>query len=158
MAKTKKIKKKGRISWDGYFMKIAFLASERSTCLRRNVGAVIVKDKKILATGYNGAPRKTKDCLEIGFCLREKKKIPSGQRHELCRAAHAEANAIAQAAQFGVSIDKGTVYCTNFPCSMCAKLLINSGITEIVYKEGYPDDLAKELLKESGIRARKGNG
>ena len=146
---------KKRISWDEYFMKIASLASERSTCLRRNVGAVIVKDRKILSTGYNGAPKGVTDCLELGYCIREKNGVPSGERHELCRAAHAEGNAIAQAAQFGVPIDKAIVYCTNFPCSMCAKLLINAGIKEIVFKEGYPDDLSKELIEESNVKVRQ---
>lgn len=148
-------KPKQRISWDAYFMKIANLVKERSTCLRRNVGAVIVKEKKILATGYNGAPKGIESCLDRGYCLRERLKIPSGERQELCRGAHAEANAIAQAAQFGVSVAGATMYCTNFPCTFCAKILINSGISEIIYGEGYPDELSKELLEESTVKSRK---
>jgi dCMP deaminase len=149
------MKKKPRLPWDDYFLGIAALVSERSTCLRRSVGAVIVKGKKILATGYNGAPRGITECSELGSCIREDKNVPSGERHELCRAAHAEANAIAQAAQFGVAIEGAVVYCTNFPCSMCAKLLINAGINEIVYMKGYPDGLSKELIEESKLKIRQ---
>jgi dCMP deaminase len=144
-----------RISWDNYFMKMAFLASERSTCLRRKVGAVLVRSRKVLATGYNGAPKGVKNCLEIGSCIRDEMKIPSGERHELCRGAHAEANAIAQAAQFGVQVEGATIYCTNFPCSFCSKLLINAGVKEFVFKKGYADELSRQLLEEAGIKARK---
>ncbi|MFH1586334.1 MAG: cytidine/deoxycytidylate deaminase family protein [Candidatus Diapherotrites archaeon] len=144
-----------RISWDNYFMKMAKLASERSTCLRRKVGAVIVREKKVLSTGYNGAPSGVKSCLELGECLREKNNVPSGERHELCRGAHAESNAIAQAAQFGVAVKGGTLYATNFPCSMCTKLLINSGISEIVFADKYPDELSKDLLEQTEIKLRK---
>lgn len=139
-----------RPSWDEYFMKMAFLVAERSTCLRRKVGAVIVKDKRILTTGYNGAPRGLKHCSEVG-CLRERLNIPSGQRHELCRGAHAEQNAIIQAAISGISIEGGTLYTTNCPCVLCTKMLINAGIDRIVYAEDYFDDLSKELLRESKI-------
>lgn len=139
-----------RPSWDEYFMEITQLVSKRSTCLRRKVGAVIVKDKKILTTGYNGAPRGLPHCLEIG-CLREKYKIISGERQELCRGLHAEQNAIVQAALCGVSIEGSVLYCTNQPCITCSKMIINSGIKKIIYKEVYPDKMAREILKEAGI-------
>lgn len=140
-----------RPSWDEYFMRIAELASTRSTCLRRQVGAVIVKDKKILATGYNGAPSGLKHCLDIG-CLREKLKIPSGERHELCRATHAEQNAIVQAALFGVSIKDGILYSTTQPCILCTKLIINAGIQKIVIKDSYPDRMSRQMLKEAKVK------
>jgi len=143
--------KRTRPSWDEYFMSIAELAATRSTCLRRQVGAVIVKDKKILATGYNGAPSGLKHCLEIG-CLREKLGIPSGERHELCRATHAEQNAIVQAALFGVSIKDGILYSTTQPCILCTKLIINAGIRKIVIKDSYPDKMSKEMLKEAKVK------
>ena len=139
-----------RPSWDEYFMRIAELAATRSTCLRRQVGAVIVKDKKILATGYNGAPSGLKHCLDIG-CLREKLKIPSGERHELCRATHAEQNAIVQAALFGVSIKDGVLYSTTQPCILCTKLIINAGIKKIVIQDSYPDRMSREMLKEAKV-------
>ncbi|MCJ7578176.1 MAG: dCMP deaminase family protein [candidate division Zixibacteria bacterium] len=132
-------------------MSIAELAATRSTCLRRQVGAVIVKDKKILATGYNGAPSGLKHCLETG-CLREKLGIPSGERHELCRATHAEQNAIVQAALFGVSIKDGILYSTTQPCILCTKLIINAGIRKIIIKDSYPDKMSKEMLKEAKVR------
>ena len=141
----------GRPSWDQYFMSIAKLASTRSTCLRRKVGAVIVKNKHILSTGYNGAPRGLAHCLEIG-CLRDKLNIKSGTRHELCRAIHAEQNAVIQAAVSGVSIEGATMYCTTFPCVLCSKIIINSGIKRIVVMEGYPDELSKEMLGEAGMK------
>ncbi len=143
-----------RPSWDDYFMQIVELVKTRSTCLRRQVGALIVKDKRILATGYNGAPMGCKHCDEVG-CLRQKLNIPSGQRHELCRASHAEQNAIAQAAYWGTSIKDGTIYVTDQPCVMCAKLIINSGLKKVVFKGDYPDELAMELLKEAGIEVEK---
>jgi dCMP deaminase len=146
--------KEERPSLDQYFMQMARLASMRSTCLRRKTGAVIVKEKHILSTGYNGAPKGLKHCKEVG-CLREKLKVPPGERHELCRGLHAEENTIIQAALFGVSIKDATIYSTHHPCSVCAKMLINAGIREIVYREGYPDKLSKELLKESGIAVRQ---
>jgi dCMP deaminase len=139
-----------RPSWHEYFMRIAMLAATRSTCLRRQVGAVIVKNKKVLATGYNGAPSGLAHCLDIG-CLREQNGVPSGERHELCRAIHAEQNAIIQAATSGVSIAGGTLYSTTFPCILCAKMLINSGIREIYIGEGYPDKLSRQMLEEAGI-------
>jgi dCMP deaminase len=132
-----------RPSWNEYFMRIAQLASTRSTCLRRQVGAVIVKKKKVLATGYNGSP-------SVG-CLREEMEIPSGQRHELCRAIHAEQNAIIQAATSGISIEGGILYSTTFPCILCAKMLINVGVKEIYVAEGYPDELSRSIMEEAGV-------
>ena len=131
-------------------MSIAKLAATRSTCLRRQVGAVITKDKKILATGYNGAPVGLKHCLDIG-CLREELGIPSGERHELCRATHAEQNAIVQAATHGVSIKDSVLYSTTHPCILCSKLIINAGIKKIVIQKSYPDKLSEEMLKEAGV-------
>jgi len=143
-----------RPSWDEYFMRIAILAATRSTCLRRQVGAVLVKDKRVLATGYNGSPAGLEHCLDIG-CLREELGIPSGERHELCRAIHAEQNAIVQAATSGTSIEGATLYCTTSPCVLCAKLLINSGIKEIYAGEGYPDDLSRKMLDEAEIQVHR---
>ena len=143
-----------RPSWDEYFMDITKRVATRSTCLRRAVGAILVHDKRIIASGYNGGPTGLAHCLDIG-CLREKLGIPSGQQHELCRGIHAEQNAIIQAARYGVSIEGSVLYCTTQPCTQCTKMLINAGITEIVYAEGYPDDLARELLEESGIIVRR---
>jgi len=137
-----------RPSWDEYFMKIAFMVAQRSTCLRRKVGAVIVKDKRILSTGYNGAPSGLAHCLDIG-CLREKMHIPSGEKHELCRGLHAEQNAIIQAAYHGVSIKDATIYCTHHPCVICTKMLINAGIKKIYYANGYPDELSQKMLDEA---------
>lgn len=143
-----------RPSNDEYFMEMAQLVSSRSTCLRRKVGAVIVKDKRVLSTGYNGSPKGTMHCEELG-CIRVKLNVPSGTRHELCRGVHAEQNAVTQAAYFGVSVDGSTIYTTTYPCSMCAKILINAGIKEIVYSEGYSDDLSQQLLNEAGIKMRE---
>ncbi|RLF29900.1 MAG: cytidine deaminase [Thermoplasmata archaeon] len=143
-----------RPSYDEYFMEMAHVVAKRSTCLRRKVGAILVKDKHILSTGYNGAPKGLKHCSEVG-CLREKLRVPSGQRHELCRGLHAEQNAIIQAAVFGVSIEGSTLYCTNAPCVVCAKMLINAGVREIVFSGDYPDDLAKKMLEESNIKIKK---
>ena len=145
----------GRPSWDEYFMQMAELTAQRSTCLRRHVGAVIVRDKHAMATGYNGAPMGLKHCAELGGCLREKLHVPSGERHELCRALHAEQNAIIQAAALGESIDGGTIYITNHPCSICAKMIVNAGIKRIVIREGYPDELAKDILGEAGIEVER---
>ncbi|RLJ00063.1 MAG: cytidine deaminase [Candidatus Aenigmatarchaeota archaeon] len=144
---------------DEYFMKMAHLVSERSTCLRRKVGAVIVADKRVLTTGYNGAPKGLPHCEETG-CIRQQQNVPSGQRHELCRGVHAEQNAIIQAAVFGVSVKNATIYITNYPCSVCAKLLLNAGISEVVYEGEYKDDLAIELLDQGNIQVRnyKRNG
>lgn len=135
-------------------MRIAHLVSERSTCLRRRVGAVIVKDKRILSTGYNGAPSGLRHCSEAG-CLRDEKQIPSGERHELCRGLHGEQNAIIQSALYGVSIGGSCLYSTHLPCSLCAKMLINAGIREINYGDGYPDELSSQLLNEAGIVLKK---
>jgi dCMP deaminase len=143
-----------RPSWDQYFMDIVELVSKRSTCVRRKVGAVLVREKRMLSTGYNGAPSGLEHCLDIG-CLREKMKVPSGERHELCRGLHAEQNAIIQAALHGVSVNGATMYCTNHPCIICAKMIINSGITSIIYKDGYSDQLAREMLKEAGVKIKK---
>jgi len=139
---------------DTYFMDMAKLISTRSTCVRRRVGAVIVKDKRVLTTGYNGSPRGTKHCEDLG-CIRDQQKIPSGTRHELCRGVHAEQNAVIQAAYFGISIDGATIYTTTYPCSMCSKILINAGITEIVYLESYLDDLSQKLFDETKMVVRK---
>jgi dCMP deaminase len=139
-----------RPSWDEYFSAIANMVRQRSTCLRRQVGAIIVKDKRILTTGYNGAPKGMKHCSEIG-CLRETGDVPPGERHELCRGIHAEQNAIVQAAAFGVTIKDSALYCTHFPCVLCTKMLINAGIRRLVVQEAYPDDLSGEMLKEAGI-------
>ena len=143
-----------RMGLDEYFMRVAFLVSQRSTCLRRHVGAIVVKQKRILTTGYNGAPRNIAHCLDIG-CLRDQMGIKPGERHELCRGVHAEQNAIIQSAVFGVPIEGGTLYSTTFPCVLCSKLIINAGLREIVYAEGYPDELSKQMLEESCILLRR---
>ena len=143
-----------RPNWDEYFIEITKVVSKRSTCLRRKVGAIIVKDKRILASGYNGAPSGLKHCGQIGGCLREQMHVPSGQRHELCRGLHAEQNAIIQAAVHGVSIKDSVLYCTTHPCIICAKMIINSGIKEIITSAAYPDKESKKLLKESGVEVR----
>lgn len=143
-----------RPSWDEYFLEMSKLVAKRSTCLRRSVGAVLVKDKRILATGYNGAPRGLKHCIDIG-CIRQKLKIPSGERHELCRALHAEQNALIQASLYGISLAGSTLYATNQPCVICAKMLINAGIKEVVIADGYPDKMAADFLKQAKIKIRK---
>ncbi|MEA2036928.1 MAG: dCMP deaminase family protein [Nanoarchaeota archaeon] len=139
-----------RPSWDEYFLKIAMLVAERSTCLRHNVGAIIVKNKRVLTTGYNGAAAGVKDCLELG-CLREENNIPSGEKHEICRAIHAEQNAIIQAGLHGVNIEGATIYCTHPPCILCAKMLANAKIKRFVAYGEYSDESAKVLLQEVGI-------
>ncbi|MFO7612688.1 MAG: cytidine/deoxycytidylate deaminase family protein [Clostridia bacterium] len=139
-----------RPSWDEYFMQIVDLVKTRSTCIRRQVGALIVKDKRILTTGYNGAPAGVRHCEEIG-CLRQQLSVPSGERHELCRAIHAEQNAIAQAAYSGISVKGSTMYVSLQPCSICAKLIINAGIKKLVFRGSYPDELSMSLLTEAGI-------
>jgi dCMP deaminase len=139
-----------RPSWEDYFMDITARVAKRSTCLRRAVGAIIVKDKRILATGYNGAPSGIRHCAELG-CLREKLGVESGKMHELCRGIHAEQNAIIQAAYHGVSLKGASVYCTNLPCSICAKMIINAGIQKIYYRSGYADPLSKDMLQEANI-------
>lgn len=146
-----------RPNWDDYFMEIAEVIKKRSTCIRRQVGAVIVKDNRILTTGYNGVPPKMQHCTEAG-CLREKLKVPSGQRHELCRALHAEQNAVIQAAKNGIAIDGSTIYITAQPCIICAKILIASGIKRIVYNGEYPDELSMEMIRESKIECVKYEG
>ena len=142
---------------DTYFMRMAELVATRSTCLRRKVGAVIVKEKRVLTTGYNGAPRGLAHCEDVG-CLREQNNIASGTRHELCRGVHAEQNAVIQAAYFGVSITGGTIYSTTFPCVLCAKILINAGISEVVYMDDYVDELSMKILKETNITLRHFEG
>lgn len=135
-----------RPTFDEIFMGLSYLWAERSTCLRRKVGSVIAKDSQQLTAGYNGAPRTMKHCKELGGCLREKLNIPSGQRHEICRGTHAEQNAITQAAKFGIDIEGGTLYCNTHPCSICTKMIINAGITKVVYDSDYDDPLSKEML------------
>jgi len=139
-----------RPSWQDYFMSITELVAQRATCTRRYVGAILVRDKRIISTGYNGAPSGISHCLDVG-CLREQQGIPSGERHELCRGLHAEQNAIIQAALHGSSVVGATLYCTNMPCSICTKMLINAGITEVYYREGYADTLSASLMAEAGI-------
>ncbi len=146
--------KESRPSWGTYFMNITNLVAERSTCTRRAVGAVLVKDKRILSTGYNGAPSGLKHCREVG-CLREQLGVESGKMHELCRGIHAEQNAIIQAAYHGVSVKGAIIYCTNQPCSICARMIINAGIQKIYYQSGYADSLALELLGEAGIELKQ---
>ncbi len=144
-----------RPSWDEYFIKIAALVAERSTCLRHHVGAIIVKDRRILTTGYNGVPAGLPDCLELG-CLRNQLRIPSGERHEICRAIHAEQNAIIQAGKHGEDIDGGTMYCTHSPCIVCAKMIVNAGIKRLVTYTDYPDvGGVRELLKDAGVELVK---
>jgi len=140
----------GRPDWNEYFMEITELVATRATCVRRKVGAIIVRENRILATGYNGAPSGLAHCLDIG-CLRDKMNIPSGERQELCRGIHAEQNALIQASKFGIALDGSTIYVTNQPCITCSKLIINAGIKKIIYKNPYPDKLALELLKEANI-------
>lgn len=138
-------------------MQAADLVSQRSTCLRRRVGAVLVKDRRILATGYNGAPSGVSHC-EVAGCLREKLRVPSGQRHELCRGLHAEQNVLLQAALYGVSVQGSILYVTCVPCSICAKMIINAGIREVIYGESYPDDMAKGFLKQAKVKLKKYKG
>jgi len=142
-----------RPSLDEYFMEIAQVVAKRSTCLRQKVGVIIVKDKRILTTGYNGAPSSLPHCLDVG-CLREQLNIPSGERHELCRAVHAEQNAIIQAALHGASIANATLYTTHQPCIMCAKMLINAKIRKVVYGKKYNDERGLEFLKEAGVEVK----
>lgn len=139
-----------RPSWDEYFMRVTREVAERSTCLRRKVGAILVKDKHILATGYNGAPTGLPHCAEVG-CLRTQSNVPSGERAELCRGIHAEQNAIIQAAVHGVQIPGATLYSTTQPCILCAKMLINAGVVRIVYEGPYPDELARAMMEEAGL-------
>jgi dCMP deaminase len=143
-----------RPSWDEYFMKLTREVSTRTTCLRRAVGAIIVKDNRILTTGYNGVPTGMRYCGEVG-CLRDQLGVPSGQRQEICRGLHAEQNAIIQAARYGIDIRGAKIYLTTQPCITCAKMLINVGITEIIYENSYPDELATAMLDEAGITHRQ---
>ena len=137
--------------WDHRFMEMAQLVGTWASCIRRSIGAVIVKDKRVLTTGYNGAPAGVKTCVERGECPRQKMGIPSGQRHELCYAVHAEQNAIIQAAKLGVNIDGATLYCTHQPCVLCAKMIVNAGISRVVYGEGYPDEFSRQMIEEAGV-------
>ena len=139
-----------RPSWHEYFMGITDLVSSRSTCIRRKVGAVLVKEKRILCSGYNGAPAKVPHCSETG-CLREKLNVPSGEKHELCRGVHAEQNAIIQAAFHGISVNGSVLYCTNQPCSICAKMIINAGIKTVYFKDGYDDPLSLEMFDQAKV-------
>ena len=145
-----------RPSWDEYFMSIAQLVATRSTCLRRRVGAVLVKDRRLLATGYNGAPAGVRHCEETG-CLRQDSSVPSGQRHELCRGLHAEQNSIIQAAHHGISIAGASLYCTNQPCVICSKMLINAGIAAIFFLNAYDDPLALQMFDEAGVKLVRWN-
>ena len=141
--------------WDKRFMELTELVGTWASCYRRKVGAIIVKDKRVLTTGYNGAPAGISSCVERGECLREKMNIPSGTRAETCDAAHAEQNAIIQAARYGANIDGATLYCTHQPCVICAKMIINAGIKRVVYKEGYPDEFSIRLFEEAGTKIIK---
>lgn len=143
-----------RPGWDKYFMALAYLVSERSTCLRRKVGAVLVRDKRILATGYNGAPSGLLHCENTG-CLREQYNLPSGERHELCRGLHAEQNVLLQAAYYGISVKDSSLYVTVSPCCICAKMIINAGIKEVIYVHLYPDQMATEFLKQAKIKVKR---
>lgn len=145
-----------RPSWDEYFMNLAEIAGTRSTCLRHKLGAVMVKNKRIIATGYNGAPRGIEHCLEVG-CLRDKLKIPSGTHHEICMGVHAEQNLVIQAALHGASTEESDVFLTHGPCAVCAKILINAGIKRIVYQNNYPDEFSKKLLKQAKVKLMKLN-
>lgn len=140
--------------WDNRFMEMAELVATWSSCYKQNrkVGTVIVKNKRVLTTGYNGAPAGVKSCMERGECLRIKNNIPSGKNAELCYAVHSEQNAIIQGAKLGISLDGATLYCTHQPCSMCTRQIINAGITRVVYKDPYPDDFSKKLFDEAGVK------
>lgn len=154
MDKGKKGNQEIRPDVDTYFLTICDDVAKRATCLRHKIGAVIVKDKRILATGYNGAPMNLPHCLDVG-CIRDKLGIPSGTRHEICMAVHAEQNAILQCAYHGVSSKDATMYVNATPCRICAKMIINAGIKKVIHKGEYPDQEAKDLLKEAGIEIKK---
>ncbi len=143
--------------WDKRFMDLAHAIAGWSSCFQKNrkIGAIIVKNKRILTTGYNGAPSGVKNCMERQSCMRKERNIPSGTQHELCYAIHAEQNAIIQAAKLGVSIDKATLYCTHQPCVICAKMIINAGIERVVFQEGYPDSFAMEIFDEANVRIER---
>lgn len=151
LERSENLKMLKRASWDEYFMEIAEIVKTRSTCLRRQVGAVIVKDNRIITTGYNGAPTGLEHCVETGGCMRQILGVPSGERHELCRALHAEQNAVIQAAKIGVSTEGATIYITLSPCMICAKILINAGIRRVVYVGEYPDKAGADLLRKAGV-------
>ncbi|MBF0414074.1 MAG: cytidine/deoxycytidylate deaminase family protein [Desulfamplus sp.] len=140
-----------RPSWTTYFMNIAELVATRSTCIRRKVGAILVKDRRILCSGYNGAPSKIAHCIETG-CLRHTMQVPSGEKHELCRGVHAEQNAIIQAAYHGISVNSATLYCTDQPCSICAKMIINAGILSVYFKKQYNDPMSIQMFSEAGVQ------
>jgi dCMP deaminase len=139
-----------RPTWQKYFMEMAYLASQRSTCLRRHVGAVLVRDNQILSTGYNGSPKNISHCSQTG-CLREKLNVPAGEKHELCRGVHAEQNAIIQCSINGATTHNAVLYCTNQPCSICAKLIINAEIKTVYIADTYPDTLAEQMFREAGV-------
>ena len=141
-----------RVSKRNYYLDIAQTVLERATCLRRVYGAIIVKNDEIISTGYNGAPKGIRHCEDRGGCLRQKLGVPSGQRHELCMALHAEQNAIIQAASMGHAIEGGTIYITHQPCGICAKMIVNAGVVRVVYHSGYPDDFALDIFKEAGVQ------
>jgi len=143
-----------RPSVDEYFMEIARVVAKRSTCLRNKVGALVVRDKRILSTGYNGAPRGLEHCLEVG-CLRDERNIESGTRHEICRAVHAEQNAIIQCALHGVSTEGATLYCTHQPCILCTKMMINAGIGRVVFREDYPDHESLSYLRKAKVKVAR---
>ncbi len=151
MSENTEEKLDNRPAWDEYFMQICRVVATRSTCLRRHVGAVLVSGRRILSTGYNGAPKSMAHCAELGGCYREQMRVPSGERQELCRALHAEQNAIIQAAIHGVKLENVTLYCTTMPCVTCAKMLINADVHRIVYEDEYPDELSRQMLKEAGV-------
>lgn len=143
--------------WDGRFMEVARLVGTWASCYQaeRKIGAVIVQNKRIIATGYNGAPAGIRTCVERGECMRKKMGIPSGTRQEMCYATHAEQNAIIQVARLGISTEGATLYCTHQPCNMCAKMIVNAGIKRVVYEQGYPDPFAVEILTEGGVLLEK---
>ena len=143
--------------WDHRFMEMAHIISGWTSCYApgRAIGAVIVRDKRIMTTGYNGAPQGMKTCKERGYCLRRRLNIPSGTRAEVCYAIHAEQNAIIQAAKLGVCIEGATLYCTHQPCSVCAKMIVNAGIRRVVYEQGYPDEFTHEIFGETGVQVEK---
>ena len=143
--------------WDKRFMEMAWLVSSWASCWQpeRKIGAVIVKDKRIMTTGYNGAPQGVRTCVDRGECLRRKLNIPSGTRQEVCYAVHAEQNAIVQAAKLGISIDNSTLYCTHQPCILCAKMIVNVGIKRVVYEKGYPDVFSLEIFKEANVKVER---
>jgi len=143
--------------WDKRFMDMAKMVGSWSSCYQpnRQIGAVIVRNKRIITTGYNGAPAGVESCVERGECLRRKLNIPSGTQHELCYAIHAEQNAIIQAAKLGISIEGATLYCTHQPCVICAKMIVNSGITKVIYGEGYPDEFARKIFEMANVEIVK---